>query len=70
MVTSHSLRSVFVIGVVSFEVVGGQSVVYVFAELFGSEMRSVPFVNVVDCLVEEVFVPIYFHGVYGGFGGV
>ena len=43
--------------------VAGQSVVYVFAELFGSEVSGVPFVNVVDCLVEEVFVPIYFHGV-------
>jgi hypothetical protein len=41
--------------VVSFEVVGGQSVVYVIAELFGGEMSSVSFVNVVDCLVEEVF---------------
>ena len=48
---------------VSFDVIGGLSVVYVFAELVGSEMSSVPFVNVVDCLVEEVFVPIYFHGV-------
>ena len=35
--------------------VGGQSVVYVIAELFGGEMSSVSFVNVVDCLVEEVF---------------
>ena len=43
--------------------VGGQSVVYVFAELFGSEMSGVPFVNVVDCFLEEVFVPIYIHGV-------
>ena len=43
--------------------VGGQSVVHVFAELFGSEMSGVPFGNVVNCLVEEVFVPIYFHGV-------
>jgi hypothetical protein len=54
---------IFVIGMVSFEVVGGQSVVYVFAELFGSEMSGVPYVNVEDCLGEEVFVPIYFHGV-------
>ena len=43
--------------------VGGQSVVYLFAELFGGDVSSVPFVDVVDCLVEEVFVPIYFHGV-------
>jgi len=52
-----------VVGVVSFEVVRGHSVVYVFAKLFGSEMSSVPFVYAVDCLVKEVFVPIYFHGV-------
>jgi len=44
-------------------VVGGQTVVDVFAELFGSEVCSVPFVYVVDCLVKEVSVPIYFHGV-------
>ena len=43
--------------------VGGQSVVYVFAELFGGEVSSVPFVYVVDCLVAELFVSIYFHGV-------
>ena len=42
--------------------VGGQSIVYVFAEMFGSEMRGVPFVYVVYGLVEEVFVPIHFHG--------
>ena len=38
-----------------------QSVVYVFVELFGTEMSCVPFVYVVDCLAEEVFAPIYFH---------
>ena len=43
--------------------VGGQSVVYVFAKLFGSEVCSVPLVYMVDCLVKKVFVPIYFHGV-------
>ena len=43
--------------------VGGQPVVYVFAELFGSEMSSVLLVNVVNSLLEEMFVPIYFHGV-------
>ena len=43
--------------------VRGQSVVYVFAELFGGEVSSVPFVYVVDCLEEEVFVPTYFHGI-------
>ena len=46
-----------------FEVVGAQSIVYVFTELFDNELRGVSFVYVVDCLVEEVFVPIYFHGV-------
>ena len=30
---------------------------YVFAELFVGEVCSVPFVYVVDCLVEEVFCP-------------
>ena len=40
---------------------GSQSVVYVFAKLFGSEMSGVTFVNVEDCLVEEVFVSIYCH---------
>ena len=43
--------------------VGGQSILYVFEELFGSEVSGVSFLNVVDCLVEEVCVPIYFHGV-------
>ncbi len=41
----------------------GQSIVYMFAELFGSEMRGVPFVSAVDYLVDELFVPIYFDGV-------
>ena len=42
---------------------GDWSVVDVFAKLLGSEVSSVPFVYVVDCLMEEVFVLIYFHGV-------
>jgi len=54
---------IFVVGVVAFEVVGGQTVVYVLEELFGSEMSGVLLVYVEDCLVEEVFVPNYFHGV-------
>ena len=32
-------------------------------ELFGGEVCGVPFVYVVDFVVEEVFVLIYFHGV-------
>ena len=46
---------------VTFEVVWGQSVVYVFAKLCGGEVCSALFVYVVDCVVEEVFVFIYFH---------
>ena len=41
-----------------------------FAELFGGEVCNVSLVYVVDCLAEEVFVPIYFHGVQGSIGGV
>ncbi len=42
----------------------------VFAKLFSGEVCIMPFVYVVYCLVEEVFVPIYFHGVKRGIGGV
>ena len=41
-----------------------------FAEFFGGEMFNVPLVYVVDCLAEEVYVPIYFHGVQKIIGGV
>jgi hypothetical protein len=44
-------------------VVGGKSIVYVFAELFGSEVRGVPFVDVVQVSVWEMFMSIYFHGI-------
>ena len=54
---------VFVVGAVSFELVSGQSIMYMLAELFGGEVRGVPFGYVVDCLVQEVFVPVYFHGI-------
>ena len=37
--------------------VGGRSVVYVFADLFGSEVCSVSFVYGVDFLVEEWLCP-------------
>ena len=43
--------------------VGGKSIAYVFAELFGNEVRGVPFVYVVDVLVWKVFVSIDFHGI-------
>ena len=42
---------------------GGYSVVDVFAELFGGEVCNVLSVHVVYCLVKEVYVLIYFHGV-------
>ena len=41
----------------------GQSVVDVFAESFGGEVCCASFVCVVECVVEEMFVPIYVHGV-------
>jgi hypothetical protein len=42
---------IFGVGVVAFEVVWGQTIVYVFAKLFGGEVSSAPFVYVVDVCV-------------------
>jgi hypothetical protein len=54
---------VFIVGADALEVIGGKSIVYVFAELFGCEVRGVPFVDVVDVSVWEMFMSIYFHGI-------
>ena len=41
-----------------------------FTKLFKCEVFDMPMVYVVDRLAEEVFVPVYFHGVQGCVSGV
>jgi hypothetical protein len=56
-------RCAFILRVVSGEVCNGEATHYVVAELFGSEAFRAPFVDVINCVVEKMFVSVYFHGV-------